>query len=103
MTRIPTFAWLVIFSMSLSAACKTMTGETTGHQLDDTTITTSVKSKLASQDQFSSLTRINVKTVENVVYLTGKVTTAKEKNMAGDIAAHVDGVKKVENNIEVAP
>lgn len=93
----------MILSVFLFAGCKTLTGETAGHHLDDAAITTTVKSKVAAQDRLGSLTRIGVKTVESTVYLSGKVTTVEEKNKAEDIARHVDGVKNVVNNIEVQP
>jgi len=80
-----------------------MTGETAGHNLDDSAITATIKSKLATQDRVGSLTRIGVKTVENTVYLSGKVTTSQEKSQAEDIARHADGVKNVVNDIEVQP
>jgi len=71
-----------------------------GQNIDDTTITTTVKAKLAA-DKASSLTRVEVKTTNAVVYLTGIVDTAAQRDRAQEIASKVDGVKKVVNNLEV--
>lgn len=103
MSKPVSFVSFAIFSIFLAAGCKTLTGETAGHHLDDTTITAAIKAKLVTQDRIGSLTRIGVKTVENTVYLSGKVTTPQEKNQVEEIARRTDGVKNVVNDIEVQP
>ena len=90
-------------SLFLAAGCKTMTGQTAGHSLDDTTITTTVKAHLATGDRVGTLTMIGVTTVENTVYLSGILPSQEEKDKAEDIARRVDGAKNVVNNIEVRP
>jgi len=92
---------LIAAALALTAGCKTMTGETAGQNLDDSAITASVKSHLATQERIGTLTQINVTTVANTVYLSGIVQTAQEKQRAEDIARQVNGVKRVVNNIEV--
>jgi osmotically-inducible protein OsmY len=69
----------------------------------DTKITTSVKSHLAMDDKLKTLTQISVRTDNKVVYLTGKVPTQKEKDLAGAVARKVEHVQKVVNDIEVGP
>jgi hypothetical protein len=49
------------------------------------------------------MTQISVKTVENIVYLTGVAPTMQAKNRAEEIACQVDGVLTVENNITIQP
>jgi hypothetical protein len=49
-------AVVVIFAL---AGCQAMTGRTAGENLDDLTITTAVKTRLAA-DKISTLTRIDV-------------------------------------------
>jgi len=77
-----------------------MTGETLGTHIDDTSITTWVKSKLVA-DKISSLTRVHVKTINGVVHLTGTVATAEWRDRAVELSRQVDGVKDVINNIQL--
>ena len=89
----------LILSLQLSA-CTTMTGESLGQNIDDTNITTTVKSKLAVE-KASSLTRIGVDTVKGVVHLTGIVETPELKQRAESVARSVGGVRGVVNNLQV--
>lgn len=79
--------------------CQAITGETLGEHIDDTTITTTVKTRLAA-DKGASLTRIQVDTDRGVVQLSGVVETAAEKARAEQIARGVGGVKSVRNNLQ---
>ena len=88
---------LIVFYLS---GCQAITGETFGQNIDDTTITTSVKSKMAV-DKASSLTRVGVETTRGTVQLTGVVDSQATKNKATEIAKSVDGVKNVINNLQV--
>lgn len=81
-------------------ACQSMTGKTAGQNVDDATMTTSVQGKLTS-DKASNFTRIDVDTERGVVTLTGVVRTAEEKSRAEVLARKVDGVTKVNNNIQI--
>ena len=82
------------------SGCTALTGETLGQNIHDTTLTTSVKTKLAS-DKLANLTRIDVDTYNGVVSLNGVVSTPEEKQRAEEIARSVNGVKKVVNNLQV--
>ena len=95
-------AVLVLF-VFLTAGCQTTTSGTVEQQLEDKTITTEVKSRFATTDRVGALTRIEVKTVENTVYLIGVVPTLQEKNRAEEIARHVDDVRRVVSHIMVQP
>lgn len=79
--------------------CQAMTGETLGEHIDDTTITTTVKTKLAAE-KGASLTRIQVDTDRGVVQLSGIVETAADRAKAEQIARSVGGVKGVRNNLQ---
>lgn len=92
---------LVLSIFVVTAACQTMTGETASEQAYDTKITTSVKSHLATQDRLSTLTQINVKTVERTVYLTGSVPTQQDRTRAEELVRQVEGVQRVVNNVTV--
>src|SRR5712692_1859754 len=80
---------LLAFQLS---GCTALTGETLGQNVDDTTVTTSVKSKLALE-KASSLTRVGVDTVKGVVHLTGVVENAGVRDRAEDVARSVGGVR----------
>jgi len=88
---------VVLFFMT---GCQATTGETAGQNIDDSTLTTSVKTSLAGE-RLNTLTRVCVETNNGVVYLTGEVETAAEKSRAGTVASQVKGVKKVVNNLQV--
>ncbi len=82
------------------AGCQALTGETLGQNIDDTTITTTVKGKLAAE-KGSTLTRIQVDTDRGVVQLSGVVQSAADKARAAEIARSVGGVRRVVNNLQV--
>jgi hyperosmotically inducible protein len=99
MRTIGKLAALVILVMALSG-CQAMTGETLGQNIDDTTITTTVKGKLAAE-KGSSLTRVGVDTNRGVVTLTGVVSSAADRAAAERVARSVGGVKNVVNSLQV--
>ena len=80
--------------------CQALTGATMGENIDDGTLTSYVKTKLAS-DKLVSLTRVGVETNNGIVYLTGEVQTAEQKSHSGSLASEVKGVKRVVNNLQV--
>ena len=86
--------------LGIFSACTALTGETLGRNIDDTTLTASVKTKLAL-DKLANLTRIDVDTYNGVVSLNGVVQTAADKERAEQIAQSVEGVRKVVNNLQV--
>lgn len=92
----------IVLAFSLVTGCTALTGKTAGTNIDDATITTSVKTNLASEDSMKTLTSIDVDTNRGVVSLNGVVTSAAEKNRAGEIAKQTRGVSKVINNLQVA-
>ena len=67
----------------------------------DSVVTTKIKTQLATA-KISSLAKVHVETDANGwVQLTGKVSTAAEKDRAEAIAKAVDGVKSVDNQLTV--
>jgi osmotically-inducible protein OsmY len=82
------------------SGCQAITGDTLGQNIDDTTITTSVKAKLAA-DKGSSVTRVQVDTNRGVVALTGTVESAADRARAEQIVRGVSGVRGVANNLQV--
>lgn len=84
----------------LFSGCQAITGETLGRNIDDTTLTTWVKSKLVA-NKFSNLTRVHVTTIRGVVHLTGTVESAEWRDRAEQVTRQVDGVLDVVNNIQL--
>jgi osmotically-inducible protein OsmY len=80
--------------------CQAMTGQTMGESIDDSVITSSVKTHLAS-DKLATLIRVDVETNNGIVYLTGQVQTAEQRSHIGSLASQVKGVKQVVNNLQV--
>jgi osmotically-inducible protein OsmY len=87
-------------ALVLAMGCNTT--QSPEQQFDDTAITTSVKSRLATDIELSTITGIEVNTTNGVVTLSGQVSSDAVKRRAGEIAENVDGVVRVANNIEVS-
>jgi len=60
------------------AGCQAMTGRSANRNIDDLTITASVKARLVA-DKLSNFTRIDVDTVNAIVSLNGLVESEFEK------------------------
>lgn len=93
------FATFIAASMLLAAGCaSTSTQESTGEYIDDTTITTKVKTAIFD-DPSLKVFQINVETYKSVVQLSGFVRTNAEIGKAGSLARSVKGVVSVKNDI----
>jgi hyperosmotically inducible protein len=100
-TRIkPTLIALAMGLFLSLAGCTSMTGQTAGQYVDDSTITASVKSKLVA-DKAANFTRIDVDTTNRVVSLSGIVASPEQKTRAAQLAMQVNGVRRVENNLQI--
>jgi osmotically-inducible protein OsmY len=73
-----------------------------GEAIEDASITASVKSRLLWNDRTDGLD-IGVDTMNGKVTLTGNATTQAEKELATRLARRTDGVRSVDNRIEVKP
>jgi len=91
---------LVTLMVVALAACTSTTGKTAGENIDDMTITSEVKAKLAAE-KISTLTRIGVETNHRTVYLTGTVDSEEMRSRAVEIAQNVKHVSSVVNNLTV--
>jgi hyperosmotically inducible periplasmic protein len=100
MRKIAQSLLLMISLVWLLSGCQALTGETLGEHIDDSTITTTVKTKLAAE-KGTTLTRVQVDTDRGVVQLSGVVDSAAEKSRAEQITRGVGGVKAVKNNLQV--
>lgn len=76
--------------------------QTVGSYIDDATLTTRVKAKLA-EDPVVSAMAIQVETLKGVVQLSGFAATAEERSKAEDLAKSTSGVTSVRNDIILRP
>jgi osmotically-inducible protein OsmY len=93
-------SWVLAGALILGLAGCAGSGEKTGTYVDDSWITTKVKSDMLAAKDVSS-THISVSTTKGVVTLTGTAATMQESNKATEIARAVSGVKGVENDIRI--
>lgn len=75
-------------------------GKSLGENIDDKTITASVKTKLVG-DRALNLTRVNVDANQGTVYLIGTVENAEQRARAEQLARQASGVKGVVNQLEI--
>ena len=90
----------LVVLVALTAGCSSMTGKTAGQNVDDASITASVKTKLAAEKP-ATLTKVDVDTNKGTVYLTGNVETPAIKERATELARQVSGVREVVNNLKI--
>ena len=84
------------------SACSVTSGRESGDQyVDDATITTKVKTQLASDVGLTPANQIHVETMKRVVQLSGFVDSAAHKAEAESVARGIDGVTDVQNSIIV--
>ena len=91
---------VLVMVVAVTAGCTSMTGKTAGENVDDASITASVKTKLAAEKP-ATLTKVDVDTNKGTVYLTGNVENAVIKARATDLARQVAGVREVVNNLKI--
>ena len=91
-------SWLVLGSLLLGLAGCAGSGERTGEYVDDSWVTTKVKSEMVA-DKAVDARHKTVDTTNGVVTLAGTASNWTEANKAAEIAHSVKGVKQVQNNI----
>ncbi len=94
------FALILIPLLALSLT-NIVQAASVGRNIDDTTITSKVKSKMLAEKGFPAST-VHVETDSGKVLLSGHVNSNAEKRRAAEIAKSVDGVKKVENDLTIS-
>ena len=94
---------VMAFAVLTTAGCSVLRDqETTGAFIDDTAITTQVKSQMLGSPEVAG-TSISVETMNGTVMLSGFAKSTTEKDAAERIARGVKGVKTVKNQIVVRP
>jgi osmotically-inducible protein OsmY len=91
---------LLMLIATFMACASTSKHESTGQYVDDSVITSKVKTQLANDDFLKSF-QISVETYKGVVQLSGFVNSQQAVDKAGQIARGVGGVKSVKNNLSV--
>ncbi len=82
-----------------TTGCAVMRDQSTvGAYIDDATLTTRVKAKLAENPQVSAAS-ISVETLNGTVQLSGFAKSAEERGMAERLARETSGVKSVRNDV----
>jgi osmotically-inducible protein OsmY len=91
--------FVILMLITTFVACaSTPKTEGTGEYVDDSVITTKVKSLLAADDFLKSF-QIGVETFKGIVQLSGFVNSQQAVDKAVEITKSVQGVKSVKNNL----
>lgn len=89
--------WVVLVSLALLAVgCSRVSKHT------DAQVASDVQNKINADNNIPDK-QLSINANNGTVTLTGTVSSDAEKKAAGDDAAQIEGVKVVENNLEVAP
>jgi osmotically-inducible protein OsmY len=99
--HITLYTLLAAAFLALSLGCaSTKHHESTGQYIDDSVITSKVKSSLVNDSGLSAFD-INVETYKGVVQLSGFVDTQQHIDEAITVAKSVEGVKSVKNDMHL--
>ncbi len=93
-------SWLLTGALIAGLVGCAGAGEKSGAYVDDSWITSKVKSEMIANKTVKAR-NINVDTTKGVVTLSGTATTWDESNKAADIARGVKGVQSVQNDIQI--
>ena len=103
MTTRTMIAAVAMTALLIASGCAVTRGQqSTGAYVEDTAITTAVKSRFVENKDVAA-SSISVETLNGTVMLSGFAKNATEKSTAESLAWKVDGVKSVKNEIAVRP
>ena len=94
-----TLAGVLLMAVTLGCA-STAKQEGTGEYVDDTVITSKVKTAIFNEPTLKSA-EINVETFKGVVQLSGFVSSRDAESKAVAVASNVGGVKSVKNDMRL--
>ncbi len=97
---LPALACALAVTLTTAGCAVTRDQESVGQYVDDTTLTTRVKSKFAADPTVSAMS-IGVETMKGVVQLSGFAKNSEERAMAEKLARETSGVKAVRNDIAI--
>jgi osmotically-inducible protein OsmY len=89
--------------LALTGCAGSESKRSTGEFSSDAALTAKVKTAIASDAGIGSASVINVNSYRGVVQLSGFVDSAEKIERAATAARNVQGVRSVENNIQVKP
>jgi osmotically-inducible protein OsmY len=89
-------------ALVLATPLVTGCGKTVGQAIDDTTITTRVKTAMLNDPSVGGL-RIDVDTYKGAVTLSGRVKSQAEKDQAVALARRTSGVTEVKDALQIIP
>lgn len=101
--RTPLATTLAALTLVIASGCAVTRGqESVGAYVDDTAITTAVKTRFVDNREVDA-SSIRVETLNGTVMLSGFAKNANEKATAEQLAWKVNGVKAVKNEIAIRP
>ena len=92
--------FVAVALVSAAGCASTPTREGTGEYVDDTVITTKVKTAILNEPSLK-VAEINVETFKGVVQLSGFVSSQAAATKAVDVTRTVGGVKSVKNDMRI--
>ena len=100
MTLSKNFSALFLAALLASACAATPKQESTGQYVDDSLITTKVKTAILNEPSLK-VSQISVETYKGVVQLAGFVDSSAAGSKAADLAREVKGVSSVKNDTRI--
>ena len=88
--------------VALAGCATTSEKGSAGAYLNDTSITTKVKTAIFNEPGLKSMD-ISVKTEDHVVLLSGSVKSRADRAKVAEVARKVEGVKLVKNDLQLKP
>jgi osmotically-inducible protein OsmY len=90
----------LVLVVSVAGCAGGKTYESTGEYLDDSAITTKVKTSILADSKLKTL-QISVETFKGIVQISGFVDSLDQSNRAAEVTRKVKGVKMVHNHLIV--
>jgi osmotically-inducible protein OsmY len=81
-------------------ACQATSEKIQSKSMHDASVTAAVQRALTTE-RTANFTRVDVKTAQGVVQLSGEVQTPEHRALAEDLTKRIDGVKRVHNNLQI--
>lgn len=100
MSKLNRFSAMFLAALLVSACAATPKQESTGQYVDDSLITTKVKTAILNEPSLK-VAQINVETYKGVVQLSGFVDSPAAGTKAADLAREVKGVSSVKNDTQI--
>lgn len=91
----------LVGAIVLAAGCSLVSGGSPGQLINDTTATTTIKSRLAASEGMGTLTTVHVRTDNDMVHLTGTVKDDAARTRIDRIARNVAGDNRVDNQLQI--